>query len=189
MYSKGSNLVSVTVAFISLGLIVLAVFLLNQTFSNKPGVASSSGASSSFNTVSGRASLATFSNTSSNKTSSSESNNISASSSSLSSSVASSSSNSGNSSSKSSNSNNSSSQSAGSSASNQLTAKFIGDQSGVNYEIANCQINNPKRCKPGFKFLYSDTKEKTIGETYKFDGCEINDKDDSFELSNCKISK
>ena len=187
MYSKGSNLVSIFVATVSIGLIILAVFLLNQTFSNKPGMASttSSSAASLLNiskTTKYESAPASQQNSSSQTAIQGVSYSLGVSS--ASSSILASAGNSVSSVSA----NSASASSAASLATGQLVVKYIGNQPKGNFEIVSCNIPNPKRCKAGFQFAYSELVGAEAGKVVNFNNCMINDADETFEISDCKIS-
>ena len=187
MYSKGSNLVSIFVATVSIGLIILAVFLLNQTFSNKPGMASttSSSAASLLNiSKTTKYESAPASQQNSNSQTAIQGVSYSLGGSSASSSIFASAGNSVSSVSA----NSASASSAASLATGQLVVKYIGNQPKGNFEIVSCNIPNPKRCKAGFQFAYSELVGAEAGKVVNFNNCMINDADETFEISDSKIS-
>lgn len=208
-----SNIASIFVALLSLGLIFFAVILLNQTFTNRISLASNT--SSKPNSLSNKldiSSSAAATNNSSSSSSLIKSSNLKIEttigdgvganpnqkskeeSRSIVIMTNPNISSNGNSSASSLTKISQSSSTKSSESSNQVTGEFIAQYIGgnntegsKNFQIISCNIKDPIRCKSGTEFYYSDYKNVKEGFEYKFVNPKIEDTPDKFSIEGEKL--
>lgn len=195
-----SNIASIFVALLSLGLIFFAVILLNQTFTNRIGLATDNKLKSNSNNLSSKLDVAS-SNSNKNSLSSTnsavietiigETQNVNQNSKNVKREVIKISEPSFSSTSSSLNSVTtkvSTSSSISSTKSLEATgfiARYTGGGSNEeesNFEIVNCTIKDPIRCKVGTKFYYSDYLKLKETNEYRFINPKIQDSAERFSI-------